>query len=70
MKILNINPANIWTSDQRCFNVEIRWSDVEDATKPDVGFLTLHNVDTTSLSDVETTLTQRYLDVVSKWPQH
>ena len=39
-------------------NVE-RWSDVENETKSDVGFSPFHNVDTTSVSDVETTLIQR-----------
>ena len=34
-------------------------SDVENETKSDIGFLTLHNVDTTSVPDVETTLKQR-----------
>ena len=57
----NLNPANISTSDQRCFNVvDQRWSDVENETKSDVGFSTLHNVDTTSVPDVETTWKQRY----------
>ena len=46
------NPVNISTSDQRCFNVV-------DETKSDVGFSTLHKADTTSMSDVETTLKQR-----------
>ena len=47
------NPVNISTSDQRCFNVV-------DETKSDVGFSTLYNnFDTTSVSDVETTLKQR-----------
>ena len=35
-----------------------RWPDVENETKSDVGFSTLHNVDTTSVSDVETTSKQ------------
>ena len=43
---------NISTSDQR------RLNDVEDKTKSDVGFSTLHNVDTTLVPDVETTLKQ------------
>ena len=33
-----------------------RINDVEDKTKSDVGFSTLHNVDTTLVPDVETTL--------------
>ena len=53
-------PANISTSDQRCFRVEITLSDIENETKSDFGFLTLHNVDTTSVPDVEKTLKQRY----------
>ena len=53
-------PANISTSDQRCFPVEITLSDIENETKSDVGFLTLQNVDTTSVPDVEATLKQRY----------
>ena len=32
------------------------WSDVENETKSDIGFSTLHNVDTMSVHDVETTL--------------
>ena len=52
-------PANISASDQSCFSFvdqRCRWSDVENETKSDVGFLTLHNVDTTSVPDGETTL--------------
>ena len=37
-----------------------RWSDVENETKSDVGFSTLHNVDSTSGPDVETTSKQRW----------
>ena len=37
-----------------------RWSDVENETKSDAGFSMLHNVDTTPVSDVETTLKQRW----------
>ena len=37
-----------------------RWFDVENETKSDVRFSTLHNVDTTSMSVVETTLKQRW----------
>ena len=33
-----------------------RWSDVENDTKSEAEFLTMHNVDTTLTSDVETTL--------------
>ena len=58
-------PANISTSDQRCFNVvDQRWSDVENETKSDVGFSTLHKVDATSVSDVETTLKQRWYNFI------
>ena len=45
-------------------------SDVEDKAKLDVVFSTLYSIYTTLVSDVETTLTQTYLSVVSKWPQH
>ena len=41
-----------------------RWSDVENETKSDIGFSTLHNVDTTSVSDVETTLKQRWYNFI------
>ena len=37
-------------------NVEITLSNVENETKSDVGLSTLHNVDTASVPDVETTL--------------
>ena len=55
------SPANISMSDQRCFNVvDQRWNNVDPTLKikkkSDVGFSTLHNVDTASLSDVEATL--------------
>ena len=43
-------PASISTSDQRCL------SDVENEAKSDVRFSKLHNVHTTSVSNVETTL--------------
>ena len=36
--------------------VSTLWSDVENKTKSDVRFSTLHNVDTTSVPNVETTL--------------
>ena len=36
-----------------------RWSEDENDRKSDVGFSTLHNVDTTWMYDVETTLKQR-----------
>ena len=52
--------ANISTSDQR-------WSDVENETKSDVGFRTLHNIDTTSVSDVKTTSKQRYTTSKQCW---
>ena len=41
------------------------WSDIENETKSDVGFSTLHNVDTMSVSDIETTSIQRYFNLVS-----
>ena len=62
--------ANISTSDQRCFNVvDQHWFNVKNETKSDVGFLKLHNVDTTSVSDFETTLMQLYPNFVSTWHQ-
>ena len=36
-----------------------RWSNVQNETKPDVGFSMLHKVDTTSVAEVETTMKQR-----------
>ena len=57
-------PANISTLDQSSNNVDPK------ETKSDIGFVTLHNVDTTSVSDAETTLVGLYLDVASMWPQH
>ena len=42
----------------------------ENERKPDVRFSTFHNVDTTSVSDVETALIQLHLDVVSTSRQH
>ena len=42
-----------------------RWSDVENETKSDVGFSMLHNVDTTSVSTIETTLKQRWYNFIS-----
>ena len=58
---------------QRCRStLKQRWFDVENETKFDVGFSKLHNVDTTSVSDVETmskqlctTLHQRCFNVAS-----
>ena len=52
--------ANISMSDQRYFNVvdqrKKRLFDVENETKPNVGFSTLDNEDTTLESNVEKTL--------------
>ena len=67
---MNSTPANISTSDQRCFNVaDPRWnniaSGVENETKSDVWFSTLHGVDTKSVFDVETTLKQRWYNFIS-----
>ena len=42
-----------------------RWSDVENETKSNVGFSTLDKVDTTSVSDVETTLRRRWYNFIS-----
>ena len=48
---------NISTSDQHCGStLKLSRSDVENETKFDVGFSTLHKVDTASHSDVEVTL--------------
>ena len=45
---------------QRCEStLKKRWSDVENETKCDITFSTLHNVDATLVSYVETTLNQR-----------
>ena len=56
-------PANISMSNQRYFNIvdqrKKRLSDVENETKPDVGFSTLDTVDTTLESNVETTSKKR-----------
>ena len=41
------------------------WSGSEKETKSDVQFSALHNVDTISLSDVETTLKQRWYNFIS-----
>ena len=50
---------------QRCGStLKWRWFDVENETKSNVGFSTLHNVDTTSVSDVETTLKQRWYNFI------
>ena len=50
---------------QRCGStLKWRWFDIENETKSDVGFSTLHNVDTTSVSDVETTLKQRWYNFI------
>ena len=48
-------PANISTLDQCCFNIVD-----QNKTKSDLGFSTFHNVNTTSVLDVEKTLEQRY----------
>ena len=46
---------------ERCGStLKQRWSDVENKTRSDIGFSTLHNVDTTSVSDIEATLKQRW----------
>ena len=58
---------------QRCGStLKWRWSDVENETKSDVGFSTLHNFDTTSVpgvkqrrSNVGTTLIQRCFNLAS-----
>ena len=66
--------ANISTSDQHCFNVVVERYNVDPTLKmkkkTDVEFSTLHNVDTMSVSNVETMLIQLYLHVASTWPQH
>ena len=46
------NPGNISLTDQCCFNVVERWSNVESEAKSDFGFSKLHNVDPTSVPDV------------------
>ena len=56
--ILTTNPANISTSDQRGPTLKESLSDVENKAKSDVRSSTLHNVDTTLVSDVETALKQ------------
>ena len=46
--MINYNPANISTLDQHCRStLKQRWPNVENEAKSDVGFSTLHNVDTT-----------------------
>ena len=51
---------------ERCGStLKLRWSDVENETKSDVGFSSLDNVDTTSVSDVQTTLKQRWYNFIS-----
>ena len=42
-----------------------RWSDVENETKCDVGFSMLHNVDTTSVPTIETTLKKCWYNFIS-----
>ena len=42
-----------------------RWSDIENETKCDVGFSMLHNVDTTSVPTIETTLKKRWYNFIS-----
>ena len=59
MSFFPFYPANISTSDQRCFNViNQRWNNSDPHS-------TLYNVDTTWVSDVETTLGQGYFNVFS-----
>ena len=59
--ILAVSRGDFQPTFQRCGStLKQRWSDVENETKSDVGFSTLHNVDITSGPDVETTLKQRY----------
>ena len=65
---LNVNsykvyPANISISDQFYSNVD---PTLKIKTKSDVGFSTLHNVDTTTDADVETTLKRRRSNVVQR----
>ena len=66
-----VYPAKISTSYKLGFNVADQpWNnddENETKSKSDIGFSTLHNVDTTSVSvsDVEATFIQRYLNVVS-----
>ena len=63
---LRLFQANIAMSVQLCFNVVYqRWSDVENETKSDVRFSKLHNFGTMSVSDVETTLKQRWYSFIS-----
>ena len=46
--MINYKPANISTLDQHCRStLKQRWPNVENEAKSDVGFSTLHNVDTT-----------------------
>ena len=54
--IRTVIPANILASDQLCLNIlDQRWSNVENVTKS-AGFWLLRNINTTSVSNVETTL--------------
>ena len=53
------------TFQRRINVVSTLWINVENETKSEVRFSTLHNVDTTSVSDVETTSKQRWYKVVS-----
>ena len=74
----NCNKYSSQPTFQRRINVvSTLWINVEITlirhwkwNKSDVGFSALHNVDTTLVSDAETTLIQLYLDVVSTWSQH
>ena len=56
-----IFPSQHFKVDQTLFQpYDQRWNNVENETKSDVGFSTLHNVDTTSVPDVEIMSKQRY----------
>ena len=46
-------------------NLKQRWSDVANETKSDAGFSTLHNIDATLVSNVETMLKQRWYNFIS-----
>ena len=68
--IVMMNPVNISTSDQRCFDVvDQRWNNVdpkENETKSDVGFLTFNKIDTTSVPDFDTALKQRCATLIQR----
>ena len=53
------------TFQHRINVVSTLWINVANETKSDVAFSTLHNVDTMSVSDVETTLKQRCYNFIS-----